>query len=633
MSHNLLKYMGSCCLIPLLAVLSVPVVLPSYSAALAADSATSSHAKPDINDSGDAEPKATVVGTAPAQAPVAQATHAKPSANANDSFGRYLSGRFAEEQGDTGKGIPFLRESLKHDPNNKEILASLYRMLVLAGNVDEAMPLASKLETTKVVEEGSEFSPAMLLAVEDVKHERYAQASKRLDAIHKAGFNSLLVPLLQAWLKYGQQQIAAPLEAKDIMPDAHIILPHVYLNTALINDLSGYDAQAQKQYESAVKDVRIEPFRAVEALANYYTRKDMKQKREQVVNDYLSAHGDSFLADELLNDTGQSKKLVTNATEGVAEVFYTMANIFHGVRAPADEIATLHLALYLRPDFPSAQFLLANTYELAQDFHSAAETYKSINTKSPYFERGRIRSVYDESELGNKEEALAKLDTIAREKPHDVDALLAKGDILRASNRFKEAEAVYSEASDRVGSAPSKRHWIIFFSRGTCYERLGQWDKAEADMKKALALNPGEPDVLNYLGYSWLTLHVHLAEAKKMIEEAYDARPEDAHIIDSMGYSFYVSGDFSSAQEYFEQALERTPNDPTVNDHLGDTYWQQGRKTEARFQWERALGDDPDADTEKSLKTKLAKGLAAIHPIQAVEEKKPAATPAAPAVE
>jgi tetratricopeptide (TPR) repeat protein len=561
----------------------------------------------------------------PSAVPPAPASHSLNS----PSFGSYLSGRFAESQGDTDHGTKFLRDSLKRDPNNKDMLASLYRMLILSGQIEEALPIAAKLAGTKVVEDGSEFSPEMLLAVEEGKKGRFAEAAKHLESVPKAGFNNLLVPLLQVWLKLGMNEIKAPIEAKDILPDAHMMLPHVYLNTALIDDAAGYDEAALKQYQASVKDTRIEPFRAIEALANYYSRKGLEDKRRKLVEEYLSAHGDSFLADEILAEPmgEHPKPLVNDAREGLAEVFYTMANIFHGVRAPADEIAILHLALYLRPDFPAAEFLLASTYELGQDYPAAIATYKTIDKHSPYFVRGRIRSVYDESEMGDKPAALAKLDTIATENPQDIDALLAKGDILRAGNHFKEAVDAYNAASQRI-KTPQKHHWIVYFSRGASYEGMGQWDKAEADMKKALALNPGEADVLNYLGYSWLTQHRNIAEARKMIEDAYDARPEDPHIIDSMGYALYAAGDFTSAQEYFEQALERTPNDPTVNDHLGDTYWQQGRKTEARYQWQRALADDPDADAKRELHKKLENGLALFHPLAAVEDKKLAAPPA-----
>lgn len=569
----------------------------------------------------------------PEQSSAAQDEKASPAAKPKDkepsvSFGSYLSGRFAESQGDTEHGLQVLRESLKGDPNNQDLTKSLYRMLVLSGKVEEAIPLARKLEGVKVVEEGSEFSPEMLLAIDEAKAGNYEHADRYLAEIPKAGFNTLLVPQMRVWLKFAMGDLKVPVDVKNMMPEGHVVLPHVYLNAALVNDLAGFDKEAQKQYEAAIKDSRIEPFRAVEALANFYDRKGWKEKREKLVSGYLVEHGDSYLADELLIASEKHPgPLVNDAGQGLAEVFYMVANIFHGVRAPADEIATLHLALYLRHDFPAAQFLLASAYELAQNYHAAVDTYKAINVHSPYFVRGRIRSAYDEIELGQKDSALASLDGIIHENPDEIDALLAKGDILREEIKFKEAIAAYDMAVTRV-KEPQKRHWVIYFSRGACYQSVGDWSKAEADMKKALELDPGEPEVLNYLGYSWLTMRQHIPEAKKMVEDAYAAHPEDAHIIDSMGYAYYVTNDFQSAEEYFDQALERTPNDPTVNDHLGDTYWQLGRKTEARYQWERALANKPDNETEKGLRKKLKEGLAMEHPLQASEEKKPVKPPA-----
>jgi tetratricopeptide (TPR) repeat protein len=576
--------------------------------------------KPASPDASDTEEK---VAAAPAKKSVLAPAKAV-------SFGDYLSGRFAESQGDTGNGIAFLRDSLKHDPANKDLLASLYRMLLLSGEISDAADVAVKLGDTKVVEDGSEFTPQMLLAIRAAKEEHYTSAREHLKQIHKVGFNSLLVPLFDAWAKLGEGDIKQPIGARDILPDAKVILPHIHLNAGFIDDIAGFPDAAQKEYEAAVKDTRIEPFRAVEALANFYDRKGMTAKREALVKDYLDAHGESFLADEILVESVDgkgSKPLVSNTSEGFAEVLYTMANIFHGVRAPADEVATIHLALYLRPDFPAAQFLLASAYELEQDYHQAIDTYKTISKESPYYVRGRIRSAYDEDEMDNKTEALSELDAISKENPKGIDALIAKGDILRSENHFKEAIEAYDEALKRVGT-PQKHHWILYFSIGASYQGLNQWDKAEANMKKALALNPGEPEVLNYLGYSWLTQGRNKAEATKMIEQAYDARPEDAHIIDSMGYAMYVAGDFPSAEEYYEQALERTPNDPTVNDHLGDTFWQMGRKTEARFQWERSLNDNPDETTASGLHLKLEKGLALIPANTAKKKPTQASVPA-----
>ena len=108
-------------------------------------------------------------------------------------------------------------------------------------------------------------------------------------------------------------------------------------------------------------------------------------------------------------------------------------------------------------------------------------------------------------------------------------------------------------------------------------------DKSEADLQQALKLEPNQPDVLNYLGYSWIDEDKNLDKAKDMVLKAHQAKPDDPQIIDSVGWAYFKLGNFANSVEYLENAASLLPYDPTVNDHLGDAYWQTGRKNEAKF--------------------------------------------------
>ena len=127
------------------------------------------------------------------------------------------------------------------------------------------------------------------------------------------------------------------------------------------------------------------------------------------------------------------------------------------------------------------------------------------------------------------------------------------------------------------------RHWRLFYVRGIAFERLGEWPKAEADFLRALELEPDQPLVLNYLGYTWVEQGRNLDEARTMIEKAVELRPDDGYIVDSLGWVAYRLGDFEEAVRQLELAVELVPGDPIINDHLGDAYWQVGRLNEARF--------------------------------------------------
>jgi Flp pilus assembly protein TadD len=129
------------------------------------------------------------------------------------------------------------------------------------------------------------------------------------------------------------------------------------------------------------------------------------------------------------------------------------------------------------------------------------------------------------------------------------------------------------------------------------------------DLRRALALAPKEGAVLNYLGYGLLDRGERLDEAQSLIEQALALRPDDAHIIDSLGWVHYRAGRYAKAVELLERAVAELPNDATVNEHLGDAYWKSGRRIEARHRWRAALDSDPANDARKRIAAKLDFGL------------------------
>jgi len=189
--------------------------------------------------------------------------------------------------------------------------------------------------------------------------------------------------------------------------------------------------------------------------------------------------------------------------------------------------------------------------------------------------------------------------------------LVALGDMLRTEERFDAAADAYDRAI-ALFTQDAAEQWIVYFARGIAHEREDRWPLAEADFRKALELNPGQPSVLNYLGYSWIDMGENLDEALAMIEQAVAARPDSGHIVDSLGWGLYRLGRYEEAVVHMERAAELLPVDPIVNDHLGDVYWAVGRRTEARFQWHRALSFAPEPEDEARIRRKLDVGLDAV---------------------
>ncbi len=208
---------------------------------------------------------------------------------------------------------------------------------------------------------------------------------------------------------------------------------------------------------------------------------------------------------------------------------------------------------------------------------------------------------------GDREEALRRLNNIVISRPDDLDAVSVLGDLLRYDEQYLAAADAYTDALALTGG-DSPSDWRFYYVRGIAYERASEWPKAEADFLKALELNPDQPAVLNYLGYSWIDQDMNLEPALEMIEKAVEAQPQDGYIVDSLGWAFYKLGRIDEAVTTLEQAVLLRPNDAEINDHLGDAYWKAGRLYEARYAW-RAASVNADSDEKTRLAAKIADGL------------------------
>jgi tetratricopeptide (TPR) repeat protein len=524
--------------------------------------------------------------------------------------GSYLASRHASMSGDSSAASQFLGIALKFAPQNKELTSQAVRSLILAGDHEQAVALAREKTALEVK------TPAIYLTLftEEARQGNWELAASHLSQIRAYGLQAVTLPFLQSWVTLAETEKVVP-------PRSPLNLNHSYYQaflhyqTALLYDVAGNTKAAASYFDRMLRDLALVPERFIEVAVQFHLRQGDETRAEEIYTAYMQATADGLrltpeTADEAMQRLGQNldQPWVASPQDGIAEVMLSMANLLHSEMVVREAMIYARLALAIRPDFPDALYTLGEVQEDAQKPEDALTTYSEIPVSHPLYRRAALRRAFLLDETAKTDQAIALLEEMARTMSQPVDVHMTLADILRNQQKYAQAAEQYSHAIDALDKV-KPRHWPLFYTRGISYERAGLWDKAEGDFLRALSLEPDQPDVKNYLAYSWLLMGKNFAKATEMLEQASASRPEDGHILDSLAWAYHLSGQADKSVDMIERAVEMMPHDPTVNDHYGDILWKAGRRTEARYQWERALAFKPEPKDRVAIEKKLRSGL------------------------
>ncbi|MGH6717818.1 MAG: tetratricopeptide repeat protein [Alphaproteobacteria bacterium] len=530
-----------------------------------------------------------------------------PAPASSSSFGSYLAGRFARSTRDLDSAADFLVQALADDPDNHDLRYQAFGALIGAGRVAESLPLAEGI----LAVDPSAPLPGLALALAAFRAGDPGTARERLAALNAGGYGVIMLPLVEGWITFSEGDLEAALAILDAMPDSAGVNAFRTFHEGLMNELAGNSGAAETAYRTAA-DAQPGAFRVAQALGGFHERQGRADDARAVYQAFAATNADTPWLDgafERLDAGGPPPPpLVADPFEGVAEALFGLANALEGEEEHDEALALVRLADDLRPDHDAIALLLGEIFEAQDRSAEAVAAYDRIAHTSPLSWTARLRVAVNRDALGRSDEAIADLEAMAAERPERSDSWLTIGDIRRANEQWGEAVVAYDRAVDLIGT-PEARHWRLYYVRGIALERSKQWPRAEADFLEALELEPDQPYVLNYLGYSWVDQGINLDRALDMIESAVDQRPNDGFIVDSLGWAYYRLGDYPEAVRHLERAVELEPDDATINDHLGDAFWRVGRYAEASFQWRRALSLAPDDELAAAIRTKLEHGL------------------------
>jgi tetratricopeptide (TPR) repeat protein len=417
--------------------------------------------------------------------------------------------------------------------------------------------------------------------------------------------------LVAAWARVGEGKMSEAVEAFDAVTKKQGFEAFGYYHKALalasVGDFEGADEILSGRAAGPIYVMRRGVFAHAQILSQLERNTDALELLERsfgtAPDPIVDAVRQRLQAGEPIPfDT------VTTARDGIAEVLYSIATALNGEADPVYTLIHLRIAGYLRPDHTDALLLTADVLAELGQYELAAQTYASFPPENPAYVTAEIGRAGALRSQGRADAAIEALQALARTHGNIRRVHFALGDLLRSEERFDEAEVAYTAAIDLAREAGNE-DWVLYFYRGISHEQSKDWAPAEADFRKALDLNPTQPQVLNYLGYGLVDRGEKLDEALGMIEKAVAGDPEQGYIIDSLAWALFKLGRYQEALAPMEKASLLEPVDPIVTDHLGDVYWMNDRKLEARFQWRRALSFEPTEKDKARILRKLELGL------------------------
>jgi tetratricopeptide (TPR) repeat protein len=331
--------------------------------------------------------------------------------------------------------------------------------------------------------------------------------------------------------------------------------------------------------------------------------------RHPTIADTRLAYARLLIADNQFEEARSQFQSLLEADPKNADLVYSMALLSMQGKLPADARTYLQRYLQLigdsegaRPAEP-AYLYLAQLAEDDKQFPTALEWLRKIEGGDEYL-TARVREAFVLSKMQRLDEARKLLRTVSTQSADQKTQLvLAEAQLLRDAKRYDESYKLLSHA---LASAPDSVP--LLYDTAMAAERLNQIAVMEKQLRRIIELKPDYAHAYNALGYSLADRNLRLPEALQLIEKARELAPDDAFILDSLGWVHFRLGDLKLAREHLQRAYAERP-DAEVAVHLAEVLWASGEQDGARKLLREVRSKEPTNALLKSTVTRLRIGL------------------------
>jgi tetratricopeptide (TPR) repeat protein len=242
-----------------------------------------------------------------------------------------------------------------------------------------------------------------------------------------------------------------------------------------------------------------------------------------------------------------------------------------------------------KKDNATVYYYLAQLNEAKKKDDLALQQYRLVR-QGEYVFPSRLRMAYLLNKNGKLKEAREVLhQTEVQHNQERAQLLLIEAQLLRDARQYEAAAQVLTQGLEKF---PDNQEML--YEAAMVADKQGKTEVFEGYIRKLIKIAPAHAHAYNALGYSLLERNVRLHEGMNLVEKAYQLSPDDAAIMDSMGWGYYRLGDLPKSLEFLRRAYAAYP-DPEVAAHLGEVLWQSGARDEAKKVWQDSLQEHPES--------------------------------------
>tara|TARA_Y100000590_G_scaffold178366_1_gene203517 strand:+ start:5017 stop:6693 length:1677 start_codon:yes stop_codon:yes gene_type:complete len=508
------------------------------------------------------------------------------------------------------ESLNYFNSSKKLKESHPSYIKKYLFSLVLSEKINKAVNEIKFINNKKFADF---FEAHLLLVLDNIKKEKYKEAINNVEELKRyeedGTFEFIISNFLQEYIYLFNENEIKQISGNQLgkLGLINITLQNCYLGrkeTAnLFSNLVNFEDETNSRYLFFYANYLIEQ-------KKYLKAEEIFEKVDTLDTSLLIAQSKKWLDQQKYNNFGKIFSC-KNSSHIISELLFIISNLYSSEKEIEKSNFYFNLSNYLNPKFKFNLVLLADNYFFNDEFEKTKKILKNFSKKNEFFYWYKIKrnAQIIDSEKGEEESFKYIFSKFKDIENPSLKLIYEMGNVAKGFKKYDLSIEYYS----KVLSMLDQRSIIyseVLFRRGGSYERLGNEKKADEDLLQSLEINPNEPHVLNYLAYSWLERNFKIETAMDMLKTAYAQRKNDPYIIDSIGWAYYLIGDYINAEKLLRKAVQIMPDDPIVNDHYGDILWKLGKKTQANYFWKNVLTfDDTEEEMKENINMKLLKGL------------------------